>query len=114
MGTASFCTWWTMGTCSLILGPRGGSRHAGDEGRGHGLSRETVQRGCDRLPSAASCREQQLLLKSFNRFDQLAKRVQPLGFLPNAIPHEVVPIPIEVGAAHVQHRLSTLDGPAHP
>ena len=71
-------------------------------------------RGCDRLPSAASCRKRQLLLKSFNRFDQLAKRVQPLGFLPNAIPHEVVPIPIEVGAAHVQHRLSTLDGPAHP
>jgi FixJ family two-component response regulator len=33
-----------MGTCSLILGPRGGSRRAGDEGRGYGLSRETVQR----------------------------------------------------------------------
>src|SRR5207248_7712433 len=76
--------------------------------------RSCKRTGCDRLPSAASCREQQLLLKSFNRFDKLAKRVQPLGFLPNAIPHEVVPIPIEVGAAHVQHRLSTLDCPAHP
>src|SRR5262245_48515877 len=50
--------------------------------------------GCDRLPSATSCRERQLpLLKSFNWFDKLAIRVQTLGFLLNAIPHEVVPIP---------------------
>src|SRR6266700_1282927 len=40
-------------------------------------------------------------------------RVQPLGFLRDAIPHEVVPIPIEVGATHIQHRLGTLDSPAH-
>src|SRR5215471_4524874 len=61
--------------------------------------------GCDRLLSATSCRERQLpLLKSFNWFDEIAIRVQTLGFLLNAIPHEVVPIPIKVGAAHVQHR----------
>jgi hypothetical protein len=70
--------------------------------------------GCDRSPSAVSCRYREVdLLKRCTRFDKLTIRVQPLGFLPDAIPHEVVPIPVEGGATHIQHRLSTLDGPAH-
>src|SRR5215471_16329285 len=82
---------------------------------GNWQARVCVQRGCDRLLSATSCRERQRpLLKSFNWFDEIAIRVQTLGFLLNAIPHEVVPIPIKVGAAHVQHRLRTLDRPTHP
>src|SRR5262249_47717017 len=83
--------------------------------RRHTACRGHAARGCDRLLSATSCRERQLpLLKSFNWFDEIAIRVQTLGFLLNAIPHEVVPIPIKVGAAHVQHRLRTLDRPTHP
>src|SRR6516165_2042976 len=76
--------------------------------------RELRREGCDRSRSEVSCRQRQLdHLERFARFDQRAIRVQPLGFLLDAIPHEVVPIPIEVGAAHVQHRLRTLDRPAH-
>src|SRR2546426_8797840 len=70
--------------------------------------------GCDRSPSEVSCRYREVeLLKRCTRFAKLTIRVQPLGFLPDAILHEVVPIPVEIGAAHIQHRLGTLDGPAH-
>jgi len=71
-----------------------------------------IRMGCDRPSSEALCRERQPhFLKRVDWFDELAIRIQPLGFLLDAIRHEVVPIPIKVDAAHGQHRLSTLDPP---
>src|SRR6476660_4838449 len=48
-------------------------------------------RGCDRPSSEALCRERQPhFLKRVDWFDELAIRIQPLGFLLDAIRHEVV------------------------
>src|SRR5213592_2059169 len=70
--------------------------------------------GCDRSSSEVLCRERQPhFLKCVDWFDELAIRIQSLGFLLDAIRHEVVPISIEIDAAHVQHCLSTLNPPAH-